>query len=368
MILLGFHYALRERTRFALTAAGVAAAVLLTVFLVGVYRGATRGSLSYIEGTGADVWVGRRGTWNLLRAGGMIPVKAKPLLEEIRGVVSAEPILESLLPAKLSDGRRTLLAIGLPAGASMSRPRHIEAGRAMPRRGEIVLDRAFAQRAGLHVGDRVELADRTFRIAGISRETNLLVTQYAFLRREDLESLLGVEGQATFFLLRVRHGESHAVVKRLERRSRLIAAFDRATFLENNHREIASGFLPVLAAMALIGLSIGAAVVALMTYTAVLEKRGDYALIGALGGGEGSRFLVVMQQSLAAAVAGALAGLVLLHVIGRLLPSMAPEVELVVEPWVAAAAILGALVTAAIGALVPAGIATSVAPMEALRR
>ncbi len=358
MILLGFRYALRERTRFALTAAGVAAAVLLTVFLVGVYRGASRGSLSYIEGTGADVWVGRRGTWNLLRAGGMIPVNAK----------SAEPILESLLPAKLSDGRRTLLAIGLPAGASLSRPRHIEAGRAMPRRGEIVLDRAFTHRAGLHVGDRVELADRTFRIAGISRETNLLVTQYAFLRREDLESLLGVEGQATFFLLRVRHGEAGAVVKRLQRRSRLIAAFDRATFLENNHREIASGFLPVLAAMALIGLSIGAAVVALMTYTAVLEKRGDYALIGALGGGEGSRFLVVMQQSLAAAVAGALAGLVLLHVIGRLLPSMAPEVELVVEPWVAAAAILGALVTAAIGALVPAGIATSVAPMEALRR
>src|SRR6185295_8360979 len=103
--------------------------------------------------------------------------------------------------------------------------------------------------------------------------------------------------------------------------------FDSATFLENNRREIASGFLPVLAAMALIGLSIGAAVVALMTYTAVLEKRGDYALIGAMGGTEGARFLVVMQQSLAAALAGALAGLVLLHLIGRVLPALAPEVE-----------------------------------------
>jgi putative ABC transport system permease protein len=368
MILLGFRYALRERTRFALTAAGVAAAVLLTVFLVGVYRGATRGSLSYIEGTGADVWVGRRGTWNLLRAGGLIPVSAKPLLEQVKGVVSAEPILGALLPAKLSDGRRTLLTIGLPAGATLSRPRQIEAGRAMPRRGEIVLDRAFARRAGLRVGDRVELAERKFRVAGISRETNLLVTQYAFLLRQDLESLLGVDAQATFFLLRVRQGESAAVVRRLEHRSRLISVFDRATFLENNRREIAAGFLPVLAAVALIGLLIGAAVVALMSYAAVLEKRGDYALIGALGGSEGARFLVVMQQSLAAALTGALAGLAVLLVVGRILPAAVPEVELVVEPWVAAAAVLGAFAVAAIGALIPAGIATSVAPMEALRR
>lgn len=368
MILLGLKYALRERTRFALTAGGVACAVVLTVFLVGVYRGAMRGSLSYIERTDADIWVGRRGTWNLMRASGLIPVGARELLLRVKGVEAAEPILGALLPAKLDGERRTLLAIGLARDADLGRPRLIEEGSALPKRGEVVVDRAFARRAGIKVGDRLDLADRTFRIAGISRETNLLVTQYAFLTQPDLESLLGVKDQATFFLLRAKKGESGAVVDRLKRRSSLISVFDRDTFLENNRREIAAGFLPVLWAIALLGLVVGGAVVALMTYAAVLEKRGDYALLGALGGGGGARFLVVMQQSLTAALVGAGLGLAALYLLARVLPSLVPEVELRIEPWLALAALAGALVMAGFGALFPARLATRVAPMEALRR
>lgn len=368
MTLLGFRYATRERARFFLTAAGVASAVLLTVFLIGVYRGATRGSLSYIENAGADVWVGRRGTWNLLRASGLLPASAGPMLERVKGVESARPILGALLPARLEDGRRTLLVIGLPASGRLGRPQSMQAGASLPARGEIVLDAAFARRARLRLGDHVELAERRFRVAGLSRDTNLLVTQYAFLRLEDLEGLLGVRDRATFFLLRVKPGEAGAVVERLERRSSLVAAFDQETFLENNRREIASGFLPVLWAVAMIGLLVGAAVVALMAYAAVLEKRGDFALLGALGGGEGARFAVVVQQSMAAALAGALAGLGALLVVARVLPALVPEVELSIEPVVAIASIAGALCMSGLGALVPAVLAAAVPPMEAFRR
>ncbi len=81
MLLLGFRYALREPTRLLLTAAGVACAVVLTVFLAGVYLGATRGSLAYIEQADAQVWVGRRGTWNLMRSSGIVPVALGARLE-----------------------------------------------------------------------------------------------------------------------------------------------------------------------------------------------------------------------------------------------------------------------------------------------
>lgn len=368
MILLGFRYALRQPTRLLLTAAGIACAVVLTVFLAGVYRGATRGSLDYIERCDAEVWVGRSGTWNLMRSSGLLPLAGRDILERVKGVRGVEPLLVALAPAKIDGQRRTLLVIGLWPDAEAARPRHVVEGVAVPRRGEVVLDRAFARRARLHVGDTLDLAGRSLRVAGITSETNLLVTQYAFVARNDLARPLGLGASATFFLVRTDPERAREVARRIERRFPQVDAFDRATFLGNNRREIASGFLPVLWAVALLGLAVGASVVALMTHVAVLEKRADYALLGALGSRETTRSLVVLQQSLAAAALGALLGLVLLGGLLLAVPWIVPEVELWIEPWLLAAALAGALAMAALGAYLPARLVTRVSALEALRR
>ncbi len=368
MLLLGFRYALREPTRLLLTAAGVACAVVLTVFLAGVYRGATRGSLAYIEQADAQVWVGRRGTWNLMRSSGLLPASLGRRLERVPGVRSVEPILAALASTKVHGERRTLLAVALWPDASAARPRHVLEGAAVPGRGEVVVDRALARRAGVAVGDTLPIADRPLRVAGITAETNLLVTQYAFVSREDLAGPMGLGSSATFFLVRTDPAHARQVARRIERRLPGVSAFDRATFLENNRREIASGFLPVLWAVALLGLAVGAAVVALMTYVAVLEKRADYALLGALGSREGARSLVVLQQSLAAAALGALLGLALLAALLWAAPSLVPEIELRVEPWLLGAALAGALLMAALGALLPARLVARVSALEALRK
>lgn len=368
MIRVGLRYALRERTRFALTAGGVACAVVLTVFLAGVYRGAVRGSLSYIERSGADVWVGRRGSWNLMRASGLLSDSARRLVLATAGVRAAEPLLSALLPATLRGEPRTLLVIGIDSGADATRPRAVAAGRTTPRAGEIVIDRAFARRAHLALGDSLELAGRLLRVAGISRETNLLVTQYAFVARADLLRLLGLDDRATFLLVRTAPGSSGAVADRIRRTIPDVAAYDSATFLANNRREIASGFLPVLWAIAALGLGVGGAVVALMTYAAVLEKRGDYVLLAALGAGDGIRFIVVLQQAVAAAVIGGAAGLAALAGVQLLMPLLVPEVEFRLDPVLAAAALAGAAVMAALGAALPARVAASAPPMEAFRR
>jgi putative ABC transport system permease protein len=368
MLLLGFRYVIREPMRLGLTAAGVALAVLLTVFLAGVYRGAVSGSLRYIEQADADVWVGRTGTWNLMRSGGLLPLKTRERIARVPGVRGVEPMLAALAPATVDGGRRTLLVIGLWPGAASSRPKLVVEGAAVPKPGEVVIDRAFATRARLRLGDSLTLAEHRLRISGITRQTNLLVTQYAFVSREDLARLLGLGRSATFFLVRARDEDAAALARRIEVRVPGVAAFDREAFLANNRREIASGFLPVLWAIALLGLAVGGTVVALMTYVAVLEKRADYALLGALGGGEGLRSLVVLEQALAAALLGGAGGLVLLAALAWSMPHLVPELELRLEPVVLGAALLGTLLMAALGALIPARLATRISPLEALRR
>jgi hypothetical protein len=368
MIGVGFRYALRERTRFALTAGGLACAVVLTVFLAGVYRGAVHGSLSYIERADADVWVGRSGSWNLMRASALLGGAAREQVVAIDGVRSAEPLLSALLPAEVNGERRTLLVIGLDESATAGRPQLIEQGSGVPGAGEIVIDRAFARRVDLAVEEVLELAGRRLRVTGLSRETNLLVTQYAFVRRGELLQMLGLVDQATFLLVSTDPERATEIADHIAREIPGVAAYDRATFLANNREEIEAGFLPVLWAIALFGLAVGGSVVALMTYAAVLEKRGDYVLLAAIGAGTGVRFLVVLQQALLAALAGALAGLTLLLGLERLLPALVPEIEFRLELWIAAAALAGSLGMAALGALFPARLATRLPPLEALRR
>lgn len=368
MIDVGFRYALRERVRFLLTAGGLACAVVLTVFLAGIYRGAVHGSLSYIENADATIWVARRGSWNLLRASGLMPDSVREQVLAVDGVGSVEPILSALLPAEYDGQRRTLLVVGLDPDASAGVPRILEKGAAAPRAGEIVVDRAFARRAGIAPGDELQLAGRRLRVVGLSRETNLLVTQYAFVARAELLDLLGLEERASFLLVGTDPRRAAAIARRIEAAVPEISAFDRDTFLANNLQEIEAGFLPVLWAIAMLGLAVGGSVVALMTYAAVLEKRGDYVLLAAIGADRRTQFAVVMQQAIAAAVAGGVAGLALLLALDPLLPALVPEVEFRLEPRIALAALAGAIVMAALGALFPARVATRLPPMEAFGR
>jgi len=365
---LGFRYALRDPVRFALTAGGLACAVVLTVFLVGTYRGAVRGSLNYIEGVDTQIWVGRRGSWNLLRASGLLTRWKRDSVLAVPGVASAEPILAALLPADVGGLRRTLLVIGLEPNADAARPRQLRAGRAIPERSEIVVDEAFVRRAGLALGDTFKLADHTVRLAGITRGTNLLVTQYAFVSRQELLDVIGVTDRATFLLVRTDGSDPTRVARAIEASVGATAAFDRDTFLANNRREIEAGFLPILWAIALLGIVVGGAVVAVMTYAAVLEKRADYVLLAAIGAGPGTRFRIVMQQAVLATATGSLAALGLLAVMERLLPLAVPELQFALDPTVALGAVAGAIGMATIGAAIPGRLATRLPPLEVLRR
>jgi putative ABC transport system permease protein len=324
--------------------------------------------LRYVEGVDADVWVGRRGSWNLMRASGTLTGAKRDSVLAVPGVLTAEPILAALLPAEVDGVRRTLLVIGIDPDAAAARPRSVEAGRAVPESTDIVLDGAFARRAGLAVGDTLALAGHRVRVVGVTRGTNLLVTQYAFVSRTELLQAVGVSDRATFLLVRTAPLEASRVARAITDRVTNVEAFDRATFIANNRREIESGFLPILWAIALLGVIVGGSVVALMTYAAVLEKRADYVLLAAIGARRATRFGVVLQQAVLAAAAGGAAGIAALALIERVLPSIVPEIEFRLDPATTLAALVGAVTMAALGALIPGRLATRLPPLEALRR
>jgi putative ABC transport system permease protein len=317
----------------------------------------------------ADLWVGRRGSWNLMRTSGHLPDTLVHAVGRLAGVERVEALQVALLPAEVDGDPRTLLVVGIDPGAESAAPPEIFTGRGLSGPGEVVLDRSFGRRAGRRVGGQLKLAGRPLRVVGFSRDTNLLVTQYAFVSRTDLQTLVGAEDRCSFLLVRAADGvDREALARRVETEIAGVAAYGRLEFLQNNRREIESGFLPVLWAMAALGLAAGAVVVALMTYSAVLEKRSDYALLAALGCGDRTRSLVVGEQAAASAVLGGALGLVLLCGLQAALPYLIPEVEFRLDGVLAFAGMGGAMVIALLGSVVPARLASRVPPMEAFRR
>jgi ABC-type antimicrobial peptide transport system permease subunit len=368
VIRLGWHYGTRERTRFLLTAGGVAGAVVLSVFLAGVYRSAVSGSIDYIEAADADLWVARVGTDNLMRVGGDLPDSVVEAVAELPDVLSIEPISVALLPVGTSHASRTQLVVGLEPPAEAAAPRQMKTGRAVPEPGEIVVDRTFARRARIRLGESVTFADRWLKVVGITSGTNLLVTQYAFVHRSDLDAARGSEGEVSFLLVRTAPDRAGHLRRKILLDVDGAVAFTRTGFVRNNRREISSGFVPVLWAVSVLGIGVGTLTVALLMYAAVLEKRMDYAVLAALGAGDGSRLLVVLQQTLAAGLAGAVAGAGALALLAWLLPAVVPEVTVELDPSLLLAAGAGALVIAGLGAVPPAWAALRTLPMEALRR
>jgi len=368
MIDLGMRYATRERTRFALTAGGLALAVVLTVFLREVYNDGVAGALSYVEEADADIWVGSKGSWNLMRTSGVLRESVGRRILAVDGVVSAEPMLAALVSAEIRGMQRTLFVIGIDRYAPAAGPKHVIDGTAIPRGDGIIVDRAFARRLNLGVGDSITIAGHHATVVGVSTHTNMMVTQYAFAARDELLRRVGVRERATFFLVKTDGTPVAVVQRRIEDTVSNVATYDRATFVANNRREIEVGLLPLMRTVSVLGLVVGVTFVALMTFTAVLEKRQDFAVLAALGASRRTRAGVVLQQAVTAAGAGALIGIGILLVLQRILPQLVPEVEFSIDAGTAVLAFGGAIVMAIVGAVIPAHLAMRLTPMEAFRQ
>ena len=220
-----------------------------------------------------------------------------------------------------------------------------------PANGEIVFDLALARQHGVHIGDVLHVQGRPFRVVGLSRGTNSVLTQFATVTLEDAQVLLGMSDMASFFLVRAAAGVSpEQLVQRLTGVAPRTAVFTQAAFAANNMHELRGGLLPILATVAGLGAIVALTVLTLLLYGAILEQRETYAVLKALGASDGVLTRVVTFQSLAAAgggfVFGTLAYVTCAPLVVRLVPAMAlslsPAAVLAVGAAVAVMGVLGA--------------------------
>ncbi len=221
----------RNRVRLLVSVGGVALALSLTLALDAIYAGVANQLTTYIDRSGADVWVSQPGVRNLHMVASWLPESVVDEVRAVDGVAEAVPILYSTATIAAGDERAVAYVIGLPADASMGGPWDVVDGSDRVGRGEVIVDRGFARKAGATLGDRVTVLGGEATIVGMSEGTASLVNSVAFVSFDDFRAMRSGAPVVSFVLVRAADGASaDTVAAEIERRVGGATAQSREAF------------------------------------------------------------------------------------------------------------------------------------------
>ena len=357
---------LRQPVRSALTIGGIALCIVLMLFLLGVYRGVADGSVEYIRRNPADLWVLQNNATNILRGSSLLGLSHGTLLRETPGVAEVSPVLMFLTTVWKENVHSTLFLAGYDPSTGAGGPPEIVEGKPVAGDGDIVLDRSFASKFHIRVGEIVRGRDDTLRVVGLSGGTNAFVVQYGFVTLARARALVGYPTIVSFFMLKLVPGAAIDTVRRaIMEDVPGVAVYGNAAFLENNVREMESGFMPILYAIAAIGAVVLTSILTLLLSVIILESRHDFAVMRALGSPE--RFLtgVVLAQAFVLSAAGIAGAVVLFPLLASAIEFVSPEVSAQGSVLQTGAVSLVVLVITLFSALLAVRRLRSIYPLEA---
>ena len=358
----------QNKTRLALSVAGVALAIMLILILNGFRDGLYRRFAAYLDHAPGAVIVAQAGVNNFLTATSLLPPGTIEAARQEPGVATVTPLISQIAIYDDRNGtKRSAYLVGYDPALGGG-PWRLVDGREPQTDDELVMDRVNADQQGLALGDTLTIMGRRFTVVGRSAETLTWTGGYIFARRSALAGLLLAPDAASHLLVTPAPGVAPETV-----RDRLRALPGTTVLLKGdviaNDRTLFSRILdPPLRMMVAIALLVGTLVVGLIIYTATVERQREYGVLKALGASNGLLYRAVTAQALIAAGVGAVVGIALAVAVGRLIMAVRPQFLISLEPTAVGGALLAGLAMALLAALGPARTIAHLAPADVFRR
>ena len=350
-LLLARRNLLRNRMPFVASVGGIALALSLALALDAIYTGVANGLTAYVERAGADIWVSQSGVRNLHMVASWLPDGDTALVARVPGIRDATPILYATDTIAAGDERSVAYIIGLPDDAPVGGPWNVVEGAARPDRGEVVVDRGFARRAGIGLGGIVTVLGREARVVGLSDGTASLVNSVAFVAFDDFRTARAGSPVISFVLARVVPGaDADAVAAAIGGAVPGVTSQSRTAFASQERRLVMDMSADVIAIMDGVGFLVALAVVALTVYIATLARRREYGVLKAIG----ARHALLYRTVLAQAVIGVVVGLVVAIAFTASLAILVPMTGLALAPALSTQSIVKVAVVAGAVALLSA--------------
>ena len=231
------------------------------------------------------------------------------------------------------------------------------------------MDREFAAKAGVTIGDLVGVLGGEARIVGLSRGTASLVNSVAFVSFDDFRAMRGGAPVVSFVLVRVAPGASpEAVAAAIERTVPGVTAQSRTDFVAQERRIVTDMSADVISIMSVVGFVVALAVVALTVYVATLARRREFGVLKALGARNRVLYRVVLVQAALSVAVGLTIGLAFTGVLGFLIGWTDLGLELAITADSLAKVGLFAALIAGLAAILPIRHVAGVDPAVVFRR
>ncbi len=316
-----------------MTVAVVGVCTLLMLFLWSVYQGVNEGAVDYIRKTDADAWALQRSSTNIIRGSSIMSLKDYASIRDDPSVSSASPVLLILASVSLDGRDYTLFLAGYRPGESMGGPPALVQGRQPEGMDEIVLDRVFARKHRLGIGDRIRIQDADLEIVGLSDNTNAMVIQYAFVSLPRAQYFIGMPGLISFVPIRFKEGiDARAALEGLRADHPHLNILDAPAFLRNNVLEMQNGFLAFLLIIAVMGASVLSVILVLLFSLSILERRREFVIMKALGAPPAFVPSLVLGQAALLGAGGACLGTALFFPVKLAVRAFSPELETAFYP------------------------------------
>ncbi len=334
--------------RTALSVLAIAVEVTMILTLVGVSYGTLDSTSERARGVGADIMIRPPGS-------SVIGLSTAPLPESLVTLVAKQPhVVQALGTAVLPlSGFDSITGIDIDQFNRMSGGFHFLEGGPFQSDQDVIVDEYYAKEKHLRVGDKVNVANHEWRVAGIFESGKLA---RICTRLPVLQEMMGSPHHLSQIFVKA-DDPSHVQLVLSELRTLLpgypIYSMEEFTsLLSINSVGLLRNFIGVVIGVAVI---VGFIVVFMAMYTAVLERTREVGILKAVGASPSFILNLLIRETLLLSVLGTIVGILLTYITQWLMKHAVPSSltqETVYFWWPIAGAI--AIVGSLLGVIVPA--------------
>ncbi|APR77841.1 ABC transporter, permease protein [Minicystis rosea] len=340
MVRVGLRMMVHDKLKMLGTLVGVVFAVLLSNQQAGTFMGLLKKNTMFIESAGADLWILPPNT-ETLAPGKPLPEALSKQARGIEGVAWCEPLLfgggQVAIPGGSSEavtivGTRLPGLRGGPWNMVAGDPRVLASPDTM-----IFEDGVRDTLGGLNLGSVREVNGRKVQVGGFTWGLLPFGPAYAFAEYDLARSLLHVDAdRANFILVGVAPGKSPAAVRdAIAQRFPEVKVVTSRDFARSTIRYllIRSAIGVTFGTSTIFGLVVGFVIVALTTFSAVIDNIREFGTLKAIGATTWDLAKLLFAQSVAYALLGSLIGLTLVTRVADAVRS--PKFAIIITPALA---------------------------------
>jgi putative ABC transport system permease protein len=361
---------LRRGVRTALTVLGLGVGISAVVSLLGISWGFERSFLAIYEAKGIDLVVVKAGLGDRLTSN--LDETLEDKIKAIEGVRDAAGSLTDVVSFEEAN-LVSVLVNGWKSGSLLFRGVGVSSGRTLAPDDEkaAMLGRVLALTLAKKPGDPISVAGEPFHVVGVYESDSLFENGGLIVPLKELQRLMGRERYVSGFVVAAEKPDRSfidQVTKRIEARIPGVAAAPARDFVQgDNQIRLVKSMAWTTSLIAMVLGSVGVLNTMMMT---VFERTREIGVLRALGWKRQRVLGLILGESAALGLAGAILGVALAYLGVKLLaqlPSASVFITADLPPVVLGAGLLLGCGLSLFGGLYPALRASSLDPSEALR-